>query len=163
MQNLEEVVREAIMMHSSPSIDRSDAHGCRGQTAYHVVENHVQFIARAIAEKLAAEQLNLRVCRGCGLSGGFYDLASRIPRPPNRMGSNPLLDIAEKYDLPLDVVYSYAWRMKGLMTNRPGALDETWGLQARRRVVGDRMGMKAAGEIAKHIQDFVELQGSSCN
>ena len=51
------VVREAIQMNSSPSIDRSDAHGKRGQAAYIVVDNHVSAVAWAIWQRLRDEQV----------------------------------------------------------------------------------------------------------
>lgn len=49
------VVREAIQMNSSPSIDRSDAHGARGQGAYIVVDNHVRHVAYDIWTALQHE------------------------------------------------------------------------------------------------------------
>jgi hypothetical protein len=52
-----EIVREAIQMNSSPSIDRSDAHGKRGQAAYIVVDNHVSAVAWAIWQRLRDEQV----------------------------------------------------------------------------------------------------------
>jgi hypothetical protein len=66
------IVREAIRTHSSPSIDRSDSHGCKGQRAYHDVDNHVAFIARQIAEGMGEEQVSLVVCRARDLSGEVH-------------------------------------------------------------------------------------------
>jgi len=145
-----EIVRNAIMMNSSPSIDRSDAHGCRGQAAYHVVDNHVGFIAQDIAQKFAEEKLELRVCRGCDLSGEFhvltgpgcelcegsepvtaellYDLASRIPRPKPRTGSNPFKYIAEDYELPYEVVVCFAEAVRKFRRGSNAGYWDQWAL-----------------------------------
>ena len=72
IEQFHQIVKEAIRSHSSPGIDRSDAHGCRGQAAYHVVDNHVGFIAHAIAKAIGEEQIKLVICRGCSLSGEVH-------------------------------------------------------------------------------------------
>jgi hypothetical protein len=167
IEQFHQIVKEAIRSHSSPGIDRSDAHGCRGQAAYHVVDNHVGFIAHAIAKSIGEEQIKLVICRGCSLSGEVHvcvegatcevcdgsepltgeiveDLARRIPRPPARTGSNPFFNLSQDYELPYDVVACYAERIREVVRNPepskkpPHSVWGEWALQRAIRIMNER-------------------------
>ena len=167
MEQLHQVVREAIAMHSSPAIDRSDSHGCRGQAAYFVVDNHVGFIAYAIATEIGESQIKLVVCRGCLLSGEVHvfvegagcevcdcaepltaevvrELADLIPRPARRTGATPFKNLAEDYELPYEVVVCYAQRIREVVQNPdktrnpPHSVWGEWALQRALRIMNER-------------------------
>jgi hypothetical protein len=186
-----EIVRNAIMTHSSPSVDRSDAHGCKGQAAHFVVDNHVQFIAQEIAERLVEPALQMRVCRGCTLSGEFwvlyggvkgcelcdggepvtahllFDLASRVPQPPKRVGSNPLLDLSKEFNVSYDAVVNYANAVKR-QYRFPNVeyVPTVWEERAKAELDAFDPKWKFTRpreRIRMLMWNFVKLQGSECN
>jgi hypothetical protein len=52
MNDLTEVIAAALKEFSSPTVDRGDAHGARGQPGYIIWQNQIGFIAAKIADAI---------------------------------------------------------------------------------------------------------------
>ncbi len=80
-----------------------------------------------------------------------------------RTGANQLLDLAREYDLPLETVYCYAWRIKRLALAKDGGMIiDYWGETARNDI--HRLLQSRANEclerIVAQVRAFLIVQGS---